>query len=264
MEARRPSNKKKDTVAPESKPSVGYTADNLPTLIPILPLYEAALFPKMVLPLVVMQGESIKLVDEAMSRNRIIGLVVSASRRMCAPTRTARTWPNRLQRLDPQDGQNEDNRAQMLVQGLTRFGQALCGRQTLPAGRSGALRGYRAQNDETSALMANLIKQFARMVELVARPAPEIGQMAASIKEPGTLADMIASTINSSPEEKQSMLELQDATKRLKLVTKLDQPPAGISWSWATRSRARSRATWTSANANTTCASSSRPSGRAG
>jgi ATP-dependent Lon protease len=45
--------------------------------------------------------------------------------------------------------------------------------------------------------------------------------MATSIKEPGTLADMVTSTINSTPEEKQKILEIQDSSKRLKAVTKL-------------------------------------------
>ncbi len=52
-------------------------AEKIPELQPILPLYDAVLFPKMVLPLVVMQGESVQLVDEAMAQDRIIGLVVS-------------------------------------------------------------------------------------------------------------------------------------------------------------------------------------------
>jgi ATP-dependent Lon protease len=47
----------------ENKPSVEYTADNLPALLPILPLFDAILFPKMVLPLVVMEKDSLKLVD---------------------------------------------------------------------------------------------------------------------------------------------------------------------------------------------------------
>ena len=38
-----------------------FDADKVPEVLPILPLYDAALFPKMVLPLVVMQGESVKL-----------------------------------------------------------------------------------------------------------------------------------------------------------------------------------------------------------
>ena len=44
-------------------------ADKVPEVLPIMPLYDAALFPKMVLPLVVMQGESVKLVDEAMAKD---------------------------------------------------------------------------------------------------------------------------------------------------------------------------------------------------
>ena len=51
--------------------------EKLPSSLPILPLFDAVLFPKMVLPLVVMQKESIQLIDEAMSHNRIIGLLVS-------------------------------------------------------------------------------------------------------------------------------------------------------------------------------------------
>ena len=57
--------------------SAEYDAEKLPELLPILPLFDAALFPKMVLPLVVMQRESVQLVDEAMAKDRIIGLVVS-------------------------------------------------------------------------------------------------------------------------------------------------------------------------------------------
>ena len=52
-------------------------AEKIPELLPILPLFDAVLFPKMVLPLVVMQGESVQLIDEAMAKNRIIGLTVS-------------------------------------------------------------------------------------------------------------------------------------------------------------------------------------------
>jgi ATP-dependent Lon protease len=61
----------------ENKPSVEYNTSNLPAVLPILPLFDAALFPKMVLPLVVMEKDSIKLVDEAMAKDRIIGLVIS-------------------------------------------------------------------------------------------------------------------------------------------------------------------------------------------
>ena len=105
----------------DNKPPVDYSADNLPTTLPILPLYDAALFPKMVLPLVVMQGESIKLVDEAMSRDRIIGLVVSAKKENARPDSEEDLAGIGCSALILKMAKTEDNRAQMLVQGLSRF-----------------------------------------------------------------------------------------------------------------------------------------------
>ena len=206
----------------ENKPSVDYNAENLPTALPILPLYDAALFPKMVLPLVVMQGDSIKLVDEAMARNRIVGLVVSRKKEKSRSDEKSDLAGIGCSALILKMAKTEDNRAQMLVQGLSRFETKsyVEGKPYLQA-RVEHFDDIEHDNDETSALMANVVKQFARIVELSPGLPPEIAQMANSIKEPGTLADMIASTINSSVEEKQQVLELQDVTKRLKLVTKL-------------------------------------------
>ena len=63
-------------MADEQAP-IEFDAEKIPDTLPILPLYDAALFPKMVLPLVVLQGESVQLVDEAMAKDRVIGLMVS-------------------------------------------------------------------------------------------------------------------------------------------------------------------------------------------
>jgi len=208
---------------PENKPSVEYNSENLPTVLPILPLYDAALYPKMVLPLVVMQGDSIKLVDEAMARNRIIGLVVSKKQEGSAKPDPVKDLAQiGCAALILKMAKTDDNRAQMLVQGLGRFRiEAFVEGKPYLQAEVAHFEDIEHENDETSALMANVVKQFTRIVELSPGLPPEIGQMANSIKEPGTLADMIASTINSTIEEKQQVLELQDATKRLKLVTKM-------------------------------------------
>jgi ATP-dependent Lon protease len=222
MEAKKPSAEKKDTSMSENKPAADYSAENLPTALPILPLYDAALFPKMVLPLVVMQGDSIKLVDEAMARNRIIGLAVSRNKESTRPDPDKDLSRIGCSALILKMAKTEDNRAQMLVQGLSRFRilSFVEGKPYLQANVE-HFEDEEHQDDETSALMANLVKQFGRIVELSPGLPPEIGQMAGSIREPGTLADMIASTINSSAEDKQKVLEVPDTTKRLKLVTKL-------------------------------------------
>jgi ATP-dependent Lon protease len=65
------------------------------------------------------------------------------------------------------------------------------------------------------------VNQFERIVELSPGLPPEIAQMAKTIQEAGTMADMIASTINSTPTEKQKVLETIDVKERLKEVTRL-------------------------------------------
>ena len=49
----------------------------MPEILPILPVIDVALFPRMVLPLVVHEDASRQLVDEAMAKDRLVGLVVS-------------------------------------------------------------------------------------------------------------------------------------------------------------------------------------------
>jgi ATP-dependent Lon protease len=207
----------------DKQPSLDYNTDNIPNALPILPLFDATLFPKMVLPLVVMKGESVHLIDEAMANDRLIGLVVAKKQENVKP--------------DPDNGdlatvgtaamilkmaKTEDNRIQLLVQGLSRFRI-----KSFKKGKPYLVADVEHFSDidhkdkETEALMANVIKQFDRIVQLSPGLPQEMGSMATSIKEPGTLADMVTSTINSTPEEKQKILEIQDSSKRLKAVTKL-------------------------------------------
>ncbi|MGD9368036.1 MAG: endopeptidase La [Desulfobacteraceae bacterium] len=206
----------------ENTPSVDYKTENLPREIPILPLFDAALFPKMVLPLVVMEPDSIKLVDEAMAKDRIIGLVVSKKQENVRSTADGDLAKVGCSALILKMAKQENNKAQMLVQGLSRFkiDTFIEGESYLKANVA-HFDDIENETDETRALMANIVKQFGRIVELSPGLPSEISQMAGSIKEAGTLADMIASTINSSPEEKQKVLEEKDANLRLKLVTKL-------------------------------------------
>jgi ATP-dependent Lon protease len=205
---------------PESP--VEIDAEKVPESLPIMPLYDAALFPKMVLPLVVMQGESVKLVDEAMAKDRIIGLVVSKK-------------PEEKKSPDKEDlaqvgtsalilkmAKSQDNRTQLLVQGLSRFRiKAFKDGKPYLVARVESIKDIEKEDKETEALMSNIISQFERIVELSPGLPPEIAQMAKTIQEPGTLADMVTSTINSNPEEKQIVLEMVDVKKRLKEVTRL-------------------------------------------
>jgi len=201
---------------------IDVSTEDIPPILPILPLFDAALFPKMVLPLVVMQNESIKLIDEAMAKNRIIGLLFS-NKKANEPIKPEEDLAKvGTSALILKMAKSEENKTHMLVQGLSRF-KVISFEKEKPysTARIESLEDKEKKDKEIEALMSNLYGLFNKIVKLSPGLPPEIGEMSRSIQEPGILADMVASTINSSPEEKQKVLEIIGAKKRLKEVTRL-------------------------------------------
>ena len=203
--------------------SMEYSTENIPDLLPILPLFDAALFPKMVLPLVVMQEDSIKLIDEAMAKDRIIGLIVSNKKENAPPDPKGNDLADvGTSALILKMAKTQDNKTQLLVQGLSRFKvSSFEKKKPYLIAKVIHLKDGEEKNKEIEALMSNMTKQFARIIELSPGLPSEIGAMANSIKEPGTLSDMVASTINTTTEDRQKVLDTLDVTKRLKIVTRL-------------------------------------------
>ncbi|MFO7970773.1 MAG: LON peptidase substrate-binding domain-containing protein, partial [Desulfobacterales bacterium] len=169
--------------------------DKLPEILPILPMIDAVLFPKMVLPLLVIQERSIQLVDEAMSQNRIIGLVVAKK-----PIQEGKYTKEDLHEVGTSAlilkmAKTEDNKLQLLTQGMERFRiKDFIKGKPYPRARVQYMMDDDKKDKETEALMSNMISQFARIAELSPGLPPEIVSMAKSLQNPGILADMIAST----------------------------------------------------------------------
>ncbi|UCD89638.1 MAG: endopeptidase La [Desulfobacterales bacterium] len=206
----------------QHQPSPEISTEKIPEILPILPLFDAALFPKMVLPLVVMQEKSIQLVDEAMSQNRMIGLVVAKGPIKEEAYSYDDLYEIGTSALILKMAKTEDNRAQLLVQGLGRFKiKTYIKDKPYFQAYVEHIKEIEQKDKEIEALMSNMVGQFSRIAELSPGLPQEIVAMAQSIHEPGVLADMVASTINSSLEEKQRVLEIYDVKKRLKKVTQL-------------------------------------------
>ncbi len=194
----------------------------IPEVLPVLPLIDTALFPKMVMPIMAMQKESVQLVDEAMSKDRIIGLIIAKEMKTKPGYTPDDLHSVGISALILKMAKSEDNTTQLLVQGLSRF-RVKDFIKTKPylQVRVEHIKDKEEKDKEIDALMANIISLFTRVVELSPGLPQEIGAMAKSIQEPGTLADMVASLINAKLEEKQKVLELFDVKKRLKEVTRL-------------------------------------------
>ncbi len=219
----------------DQKTPVEEKRQKLPERLPILPLHETALYPKMVLPLVVMQGDSVRLVDEAMQKNRIVGLLVARVTGEDESTEDTDAEKEKAATLDPRKDlfqigtsamimkmAKQDNQTQMVVQGISRF-KVLDFEQEKPylVARVAYIEEQEAKGKEIEALMTNLVNMFTRVVELSPGLPSEVGTMSKSIQEAGTLANMVASTINVPAVEKQAVLEIDDIKKRLRHVTRM-------------------------------------------
>ena len=205
----------------EKKLSTDFGTENIPDNLPVLPLFDAVLFPKMVLPLVVIEEDSVKLVDEAMSKDRIIGLMVSKNK-----PRDKSKPEEGLSRVGTSAmilkmAKTEDNKAQLLVQGLARFRVEKFSRnKPYLMAHIENIHENGGNGKEVEAMRTNIITLFDRLVELSPGIPREIATMSNSIEEPGILADMVASTINSSTEDKQKILETANIKTRLREVTR--------------------------------------------
>ena len=208
---------------PDPQSSGEKGADTIPETLPVLPLSDAILFPKMVLPLIVLEEISIQLIDDAMAGNRVVGLLASKQQGESQGYPRAEDLASMgASALILKMAKTRDNKAQLLVQGLKRFKTQsfVQGKPYLQA-KVKHIEEAEEKDQEIEAMMNNLVGLFARIVELAPGLPQEMVQMAQSIKDAGTLADMIVSTINSSIEEKQRILETTNVRERLKDASRI-------------------------------------------
>jgi ATP-dependent Lon protease len=194
---------------------------NIPEVIPILPLHNVLVFPKTMIPLEVSGNVSI-LVDEAMTKDRLIGLIMSKKE----PDTPNQYTLDDLHRVGTcamimKMVKTSENHTQMLLQGVSRFSiEELIEGKSYQQARIKLIDEKEVKDLETEALMSNLLS-FDRILKLSPFLPPEFGPMAKSITEAGTLADLIASIINAPVEEKQKVLDIADVKQRLKGLTSL-------------------------------------------
>ena len=195
----------------------------IPEVIPILPLHNALVFPKMIIPLEV-SGSNSTLVDEAMTKERLVGLIMSKNepesqnnRYSLADLHSVGTCAVILKMAKV-----AENKTQMLLQGISRFQiLELIDHPSYQQARIKVIEDKEVKDIETEALMANLVALFDRILKLSPFLPPEFGTMAKSVTEAGILADLIASIINAPLEEKQKILDIADTKERLKELTRL-------------------------------------------
>src|SRR6185437_1541522 len=184
-------------------------------LLPLLPLRDVVVFPHMVIPLFVGRPKSIKALEIAMESGKSILLVAQkfAAKDEPAPEDLygVCSVANLLQMLKLPDGT-----VKVLVEGSRRARiMKVIDDGTYFAGEAALLPPDAVDNHEVEAMRRAMLAQFDQYVKLNKKIPPEILTSLSGIDEAGRLADTIAAHLPLKLEQKQEVLEMFGAKKRL-------------------------------------------------
>ncbi|MEW6375707.1 MAG: endopeptidase La [Thermodesulfobacteriota bacterium] len=190
----------------------------IPNELPILPLRGTVLYPDLILPIMVGRKKSVKLVDDAMDSDRIIG-VITQKRSEIEDPKENDLYLVGVAALILRMIRELDGSQRVIVQGVSRIKvKEYIQREPYFKARSEVMEEAYEQGVEIDALMMNLKNLFQRAVELAPYLTAELGTMVNNVKSPAILADLIASNLNLSTPEKQGILETFDIRERLTKV----------------------------------------------
>jgi ATP-dependent Lon protease len=196
----------------------------VPEALPLLPLRGVVIFPSAIVPLLISRGASLKLVEDCLAGERMLGLIAQKNPEEEAPDPTglyARGTAGRILKML----KYPDGSIRILVQGLRRL-EVVEYTQHDPYFRARVrlLQDQYQPATDLEAVQANMVNQFAKFVSMIPYLPDELQVVVMNIKDPGKVTDLVASNLNISLEEKQDLLNSTDVRARLeKLSTILNR-----------------------------------------
>lgn len=196
---------------------------SIPDKLPLLPIRDIVVFPYMVLPLFISREKSIKSLEEALAKDRLIFLVSQKNLSEEEPTikdlYRVGTVALVMKMLKLPDG-----KIKILIQGLSKATL----KETLQATPYLLVRVENIKDPflteitlEIEALMRSVREQLERIASYGKFISPDLMFVLESIDDPGRLADMVASNLELPVEKAQQILEIFDPIERLKAVSDL-------------------------------------------
>jgi ATP-dependent Lon protease len=210
-------------VAPAMAPPGLIAKEDIPAVLPILPLRNSVFFPGGVLPLAVGRQKTIALIKDAVRDEQVIGVVTQRRAEEEDPGAGDLYTVGTVARVVKLLKMGEDNYS-LVVQGLARFKVLELVQETpyLKARVDPVEDNKPIPDDvEIEALAINLKKLAREVIELMPELPAAATELVESITHPGHLADLIAANVDVPIEEKQQVLETVELKARMKLVLEL-------------------------------------------
>jgi len=190
--------------------------ENLPEVLPILPLRNTVLFPGVVIPITAGRDKSIRLINETNKGNKIIGVVSQVDETEEEPgagdINAIGTVAQILKVLKMPDGNTT-----VIIQGKKRFEirEVITTSPYMTATIREVEEARPAKRNEEFLAIVDSIKDLA--LEII-RESPNLPSEAAfaikNIESNSFLINFVASNLNISVEEKQTLLEINDLKER--------------------------------------------------
>jgi ATP-dependent Lon protease len=196
----------------------------IPDEIPILPLRDTVLFPNSFMPLAVARESSVRLIDEAISGGKLIGVFTQRDASIEEPQQSdlydvgTASHIHKMFKLP-------DGSLRLIVQGLERLRlQEITA--TRPYLRGRVTPAVEAMKDgdrlEIDALLRNIKTNFQQVVSLSPLLSDDLQTLASNITDAGRLADFIASSLTTiTTSVKQEVLATLDVRARMDALNRI-------------------------------------------
>jgi len=197
------------------------SARSLPENLPILGLSDIVIFPGAVVPLLVETGPSLKLIDDIVAGDRLLGAVLQRKPEIVEPLPEDLHEVGCVSRLAKMV-KFPDGTARMLVEGLWRIRIKI---YTPPAPYLRAsyelLRDETEDSVELQAMLRNAHRQFEEIARMSTALSDQVKVAALNTEHPGHFADLIAANLNLSLDDRQKLLETVSVRERLQKLLPL-------------------------------------------
>jgi len=190
----------------------------LPEILPLMPVKDSAIFPRMVIPLMIADDQYSKLVDDILQQDKLfVVAMVKDPEQMNESSPEVHRIGTAVQVVKLSKGEEG---TVLVVQGLSRVNIVdVLSRDAYQKARVIPLEESEDADQETRAMMSNILGLFKQIVEISPQFPQELTQLSHNIEQPGALADMVVSTLNMDRDKKQEILNLLDVKDRLKQLT---------------------------------------------
>jgi len=184
-------------------------------VIPILPLRGTVVFPLTVVPLAAAQARSLRLIDDVMSGDRTVGLILQNDAEMegAGPddVRSIGTVGSILQMMRVPVGS-----VRLAVQGSERIRIVeWIGEEPFLTARIERIPDTIEDSVEVEALTRNTLELFQRLVSLVSHLPDELVTAALNVEDPRHLVYLVATNLRMEPDERQRLLEEDSVREKL-------------------------------------------------